>query len=183
MDGLLAPAACALIILIAILALPASSPAQAPIPPQQVDDVLGLIELGGTADVPGIEPSQVADDWYVQGSYPLTQAFLDFLADPEDFPNPVVTQKREDHRCDRSPGPTYRNPDGNIDPDPFAKHITEPFEVTDRPGTGAGVDVFLHEGTTHWIPGRNPETAPQDQYLDAWGGWGYRHILAKHGWS
>jgi hypothetical protein len=92
-----------------------------------------------------------------------------------------VTQEEEDHRCDRAPGATYENPGGNDDPDPFTKYLDDAFAVTTYPAGYEGSDVYLHYGTTYWVPGGNPAQTPW--YLDDWGGWGYRHILAKHGWS
>lgn len=41
--------------------------------------------------------------------------------------------------------------------------------------------VYLRWGKTDWEPSR--ESFKGEAMLDLWGGWGYRHILAKHGWS
>jgi nitrogen fixation protein len=112
---------------------------------------------------------------------PLTNAFLAHALQPENYPDPRITKTRQDHRCDRTPGPRYANPGGNVSPEPFAKHIATPFTITNRPEGYGSVDVYLHAGTTHWIPGKDPEEPTS--YLDDWGGWGYRHIVAKHGWS
>jgi hypothetical protein len=111
---------------------------------------------------------------------PLANAHFAHALEPENFPDPRITDEEEDHRCDRAPA-SYMNPGGNVSPEPFAKHIATPFTITNRPFGYASVDVYLHEGETHWIPGRNPETSPW--HIDEWGGWGYRHILAKHGWG
>jgi hypothetical protein len=112
---------------------------------------------------------------------PLANAHFAHALEPENYPDPRITDEKNDHRCDRTPGASYMNPDGNVSPEPFAKHIGTPFTVSNRPEGYASVDVYFHEGTTHWIPGREPEISPW--YVDAWGGWGYRHILAKHGWG
>jgi hypothetical protein len=115
------------------------------------------------------------------GSADYFQAWDAFQLDPENYPDPRKTDEEEDHRCDRTPGATYENPLGSIDPEPFAPYVLSSFYVPERPTGTEEVDVFLRYGETFWVPGRYPETTPQ--YIDDWGGWGYRHIKAKHGWS
>lgn len=137
---------------------------------------------------PGVPASkaqaeQLMQNEFATGEYPLPELYLKFLNAPEEHPNPLVTQEDEDHRCDRGDGPTYQNPGGNVDPDPFDFHLPTPFNIANRPPSGEGVAVYLHEGTTHWVPGRHPEIPADEQFIDDWGGWGYRHIAAKHGWS
>lgn len=113
--------------------------------------------------------------------YPVANRFLNHEKEPENYPDPRVTETEQDHRCDRSPGAIYENPGGNSSPEPFAKKIESPFTVTTRPEGFGGTEVFLRWGTTFWEPGK--EGFKETPYLDLWGGWGYRHILAKHGWS
>ncbi|HEV7483494.1 MAG TPA: hypothetical protein VGO13_10390 [Solirubrobacterales bacterium] len=92
-----------------------------------------------------------------------------------------ITEEKEDHRCDRAPGATYEDPGGNETPEPFESKIEAPFTVTTRPEGFGSTEVFLRWGTSYWKPGiKEFEGIP---YIDLWGGWGYRHILAKHGWS
>ena len=115
------------------------------------------------------------------GSFGFFQAFEAFKLDPENHPDPGVTAEKEDHRCDRAPGAAYKNPGRNGPEAPFTPYLLGELNVPNRPpGTGA-VDVYLRYGETHWIPGRDPSTSPK--YIDDWGGWGYRKIKAKHGWS
>lgn len=113
-------------------------------------------------------------------AYPLLNGFLNWLIQPENYPNPRYTDTEEDHRCDRTP-PTYENPGGNASPEPFAKKIETPFTITSRPEGFGGTNIYLHWGTTDWEPAR--EGYEKEIFLDLWGGWGYRHIVAKHGWS
>lgn len=121
------------------------------------------------------------EDQLESDGYPLTQRMLNHLAEPEDYPDPRVTQEEHNHSCDRSPGAAYQNPGGNTNPDPFAKYVASPFDVAWRPNGHESTGVYLHWGETYWKPGRSPGTTPW--YLDDWPGWGYRHIEAKHGWS
>ncbi len=111
----------------------------------------------------------------------FANAYFAHILQPENYPDPRITKTEEKHQCDRSPGARYANPGGNVSPEPFAKHIATPFTITNRPEGHGSVYVYLHEGTTFWVPGRFPERP--SWYLDDWGGWGYRHIMAKHGWS
>jgi hypothetical protein len=112
---------------------------------------------------------------------PELNRLYNFEQEPENYPDPRITDEREDHRCDRAPGATYENPGGNETPGAFEKKIEAPFTVTTRPEGFGSTEVFLRWGTTYWKPGiEELEGIP---YLDLWGGWGYRHILAKHGWS
>jgi hypothetical protein len=116
------------------------------------------------------------------GEYPEYNRLYNFELEPENFPDPRITKEQEDHHCDRSPGATYEDPGGNVSPEPFAKKIETPFTVTNLPeGYEEAPPVYLRWGTTFWEPGK--EGFEETPYLDLWGGWGYRHILAKHGWS
>lgn len=115
------------------------------------------------------------------GEYPGYNRLYNFEHEPENLPDPLITKDQEDHRCDRSPGPSYENSDGNVSPEPFAKKIETPFTVTNRPEGVESNPVYLRWGTTFWEPGS--EKFKGTPYLDLWGGWGYRHIVAKHGWS
>ncbi|HVO55420.1 MAG TPA: hypothetical protein VMT37_13495 [Solirubrobacterales bacterium] len=118
------------------------------------------------------------------GAYPEVNRLLNFQDDPENFPDPRITRTREDHRCDRSPGPTYENPDRNLGPEPFAKKEEAEYNVTARPEGFKSTPVFLRWGTTFWEPSRKKfKEEERTPYMDLWGGWGYRHIVAKHGWS
>jgi hypothetical protein len=110
------------------------------------------------------------------------QEWLDYVREPENYPDPLVTETKNDHRCDRSPGPLYENPGGNGTPEPFAKRIEAPFTVANKPEGFKEAEVFLRWGMTDWEPSRESFEDPVP-YRDLWGGWGYRHILAKHGWS
>jgi hypothetical protein len=113
--------------------------------------------------------------------YPVVNRWVNHEAEPENYPNPLVTRTEEDHRCDRAAGASYQNPGGNADPDPFTKYYETPFAITNRPPGYGSTEIYLHYGSTRWIPAVHPEEAPW--YRDAWDGWGYRHIQAKHGWS
>lgn len=146
-------------------------------------------------DCPGIDPTDYVDNQpaaptagnlatAIQSAlstsqFPVLNAWLNHQIDPEDFPDPRVRTKEEDHRCDRSPGPTYENPGGSSDPDPFTKYYVTPFDITARPSGHESTNIYLHYGKTAWGPsvGVGPNT------VDNWLGWGYRHINAKHGWS
>jgi hypothetical protein len=117
-------------------------------------------------------------------NYPVVNDFLNYQEDPRDFPNPLVTKTNWKHACDRSPGAAFMNPDMNLNPDdPFAKYYDTPFSVTNRPAGYETTDVYLRWGSTFWWPGVDPSHLPGGPYVDDWGGWGYRHIKAKHGWS
>jgi hypothetical protein len=118
----------------------------------------------------------------LEGSaYPELNRLYNSEQEPENYPDPRITKEREDHRCDRAPGATYEDPGGNETPGPFEKKIEASFTVTTPPEGFGSTEVFLRWGTTYWRPGVNEfEGIP---YIDLWGGWGYRHILAKHGWS
>jgi hypothetical protein len=109
------------------------------------------------------------------------QEWLDSEMEPQEFPSPFVTKTKENHDCDRSSGPTYENLEGNNSPEPFAKKEEAPFTVTTTPEGVAPESVYLRWGETDWLPGR--ETFKGEAFRDLWSGWGYRHILAKHGWS
>lgn len=158
---------------------------------------LTILRCGGLA-CPGIEPIPFAptkqptlpttkqleektQKELESSAFPIVNRFLNYLAEPERFPDPRVTKTEEDHRCDRTPGPTYENAEGNGSPEPFAKKLESAFTVTNVPEGVEPNPVYLRWGTTYWRPGR--EGFEGTSYLDDWGGWGYRHILAKHGWS
>ncbi|MCB0866064.1 MAG: hypothetical protein KDB58_10150 [Solirubrobacterales bacterium] len=116
------------------------------------------------------------------GEFSQAAAWFAFQEDPERYPDPRVTRLQEDHRCDRSPGPSYSNPAGNADPAPFDVRDASPYTVTDVPEGLDHSGVRLRYGTTWWGPGR-VEMQPEEQAVDDWRGWGYRHIRSKHGWS
>jgi hypothetical protein len=136
-------------------------------------------------------PQQLQTDTQTElntGNYPLTNSFMNFLEDPENFPDPRIrrTATNWNHDCDRAPGPSYVNADRNQNPsDPFTPYPTSPnpFPIGNYPlGMGYdGTPVYLRYGNAWWKPGRFPNMSPK--YIDDWGGWGYRHIQAKHGWS
>jgi hypothetical protein len=116
------------------------------------------------------------------GEYPGYNRLYNFEHEPENLPDPLITKDQEDHRCDRSPGPSYENTGGNMSPEPFAQKIETPFTITNLPkGYEEAPPVYLRWGEASWRPGKPKfEGIP---YLDLWDGWGYRHIVAKHGWS
>jgi hypothetical protein len=109
------------------------------------------------------------------------QRWVDYETDPQDFPNPFITKLKENHDCDRAGGAAYENPGGSVSPEPFAKKEEAPFIVTTAPEGVEPESVYLRWGRTDWLPSR--ESFSEEPMLDLWGGWGYRHILAKHGWS
>jgi hypothetical protein len=106
--------------------------------------------------------------------YPILNRYVNYKEQPDYWPDPR-TRTQEDHRCDLSP-PAYNNYGGNSDPDPYTPKISTPFPTTERP-SGAPrptfPDPYLRWGKTRW--GGN--------YLDNWLEWGFRHIVAKHGWG
>jgi hypothetical protein len=115
--------------------------------------------------------------------YPVLNRFLNYLAEPENFPDPRVTKKKvdeEERRCDRGT-PQFENAGGNLSPEPFAKEDEAEFSVASRPEGFESTPVYLRWGTTSWIPGKAGFS--ETPYLDLWSGWGYRHIAAKHGWN
>lgn len=116
--------------------------------------------------------------------YPVINRFLNHETQPENFPDPRITKKKvdeEERRCDRGT-PSFENPGGNGSPEPFAKKEESAFTIASLPeGVGSPSPVYLRWGATSWLPGT--EEFSETPYLDLWGGWGYRHILAKHGWN
>jgi hypothetical protein len=114
------------------------------------------------------------------GNYPLTNAFINHMEDPENYPDPRVTRTKQDHRCDRST-PTYFNPDTGSAHAPFDPYYPWTFAVTNRPPGYDLTDVYLRYGTTDWGPTVDPTRTPFAR--DDWLGWGWRKIAAKHGWS
>jgi hypothetical protein len=164
---------------------------------------LVLTDCSNEEDCPGIEPVEVGGFWekfqpyppsaealplkiqeeLETANYPLYNRFANYLADPHNFPDPRVTKltiKDKDRRCDRGT-PAFENPDQNISPEPFTKKIETPFTITKRPEGFGGTNIYLHWGTTQWEPGK--EGFEEEASLDLWSGWGYRHIVAKHGWN
>ena len=106
------------------------------------------------------------------GDYPLLNLWYAHLLDPVNYPDPTSTEQ-EDHRCDVSE-PTFKNRGGSAEPDPYLPRESAAFEVPDRPsGATNGPDPYLRYGTANWT----------GDYIDNWGGWGWRHIQAKHGWT
>jgi hypothetical protein len=91
--------------------------------------------------------------------------------DPTNYADPDAPTG-EDHRCDLS-SPTYKNPPGGEDP--HTPKIAEPLPTAERPSgvDEAAPDPYLRWGEADW---RGPAR-------DNWGGWGWRHIQAAHGWS
>ncbi|HEY4778875.1 MAG TPA: hypothetical protein VIH47_04705 [Solirubrobacterales bacterium] len=116
------------------------------------------------------------------GEYPEYNRLYNFEQEPENYPDPRITEKKVDdkeRRCDRGT-PSFENPGGNESPEPFAKKEESAFSVTTRP-EGYEAPVYLRWGTTYWKPGR--EGFEGTPFVDDWGGWGWRHVIAKHGWS
>ncbi len=115
------------------------------------------------------------------------QAWLGSTFEPatrsESLPAPTATKKKvddEERRCDRGSGPTFYNLDGNNGPTPFEVKEPPAFTVTDLPeGIESPSPVYLRWGETSWLG----EALEEPQFMDLWGGWGYRHIQAKHGWN
>lgn len=112
---------------------------------------------------------------------PITNAMANHLDEPELFPDPRVVRTEQNHACDRAPGPAYMNPDGNDSPGEFAKYYPGPYAISDTPDGHEATPVYLHYGRATWGPSEHPNNHPY--YPDDWTGWGYRHIVAKHGWS
>jgi hypothetical protein len=106
--------------------------------------------------------------------YKFTRLWEAHQEDPKRFPDPrTFVDDENQHRCDLSQ-PALQNPDGNLVPDPFTEKIPTPFVTTGRPpGFNDAPNPYLRWGETEWA----------GQYLDNWSGWGWRHIVAKHGWS
>jgi hypothetical protein len=117
--------------------------------------------------------------------YTVFNRWFNYLVQPENYPDPRVTEKKvddEERRCDRGT-PLFENPGGNKSPEPFAKKEELSFTVANPPeGFRESGPVYLRWGTTDWEPNRENYKEPLP-YLDLWGGWGYRHIAAKHGWN
>ena len=99
---------------------------------------------------------------------------------PERFPDPVIpkTATKVDHSCDRTPGPNYENPFGGGEP--FDRKKETPFYVKNREGFEDA--VYLHWGQTRWEPALEGWSGER-RNIDEWDGFGYRHIVAKHGWG
>jgi hypothetical protein len=113
------------------------------------------------------------------GKVGITVDWYEYMLDDHAlYPDPYVTNTSENHACDRSSGPTYENPGGNADR--FAFHLATPFAITHRPPGHETTAIYLHKGTAHWSPSIDPSA---EVTVDNWGGWGWRHIQAKHGWS
>jgi hypothetical protein len=114
------------------------------------------------------------------------QAYITEVVEPEPsheyFPAPTATEKKvdeEERRCDRGT-PTFDNLGGNGSPGPFAVKEPMAFTVTDLPeGVESPSPVYLRWGETTWVG----EAREEPEFYDLWGGWGFRHIAAKHGWN
>ncbi|GEM_PF-5950555 len=133
-------------------------------------------------EVPTAEELQDGVEVRLDGvAYPVLNRFINHELEPQNYPDPRVRKRKENHRCDRSDGAKYQNPEGNSSPEPFAKYYETPFDITVRPEGFESTSIYLHYGLTSWIPSKRPEETPW--YVDSWDGWGYRHIVAKHGWS
>jgi hypothetical protein len=115
------------------------------------------------------------------------QAYIQWAEEPEPksgmFPDPKYTEKgtsEEERRCDRGTS-TFSNVEGNVSPEPFAQKELASFTIAQLPiGVESPSPVYLRYGETYWKPARDSE-APK--HVDNFGGWGFRHIAAKHGWS
>lgn len=115
------------------------------------------------------------------------QAFLTAAFEAETkyeyFPAQTATEKKvddEERRCDRGTGPTFYNLDGNQGPEPFEVKEPTAFTVTDLPpGVESPSPVYLRWGETSWLG----EKLEEPEFMDLWGGWGWRHVQAKHGWN
>jgi hypothetical protein len=114
--------------------------------------------------------------------YSIYNRLYNFEQQPENYPDPRITKKKvddEERRCDRGI-PKFENPGGNGSPEPFAKKEETAFLVgTLPPGIESPSPVYLRWGTTSWLEAGKSEP----EYLDQWGGWGYRKIVAKHSWN
>jgi hypothetical protein len=116
----------------------------------------------------------------------VTQAEADADGDSEPnyeyLPAPMATEKKvddEERRCDRGTA-TFTNLGGNESPEPFAPFEPTPFTITSLPpGVESPSPVYLRWGEAEW----QGEQRDEQQNMDVWGGWGYRHIAAKHGWD
>jgi hypothetical protein len=167
---------------------------------------LDVIDCGAEAALcPGIEPTPYTEEYESEqpkaptaealrervekalatSKYPEFNRFFNYWVQPENYPDPRVTKKRvdeEERRCGRGT-PRFENPGGNESPEPFAKK--EPGELsigTLPPGVESPAPIYLRWGETDWLPSRESYSNPV-AYIDLWGGWGYRHIAAKHGWG
>jgi hypothetical protein len=106
------------------------------------------------------------------GAFPMAEAWYAHQLEPENYPDPTTTENW-DHSCDATQ-PAYKNPGGSTDPEPHTEKLAIPFETQIRPsGAGSAPDPYLRWGLTTW----------DGSFIDNWGGWGWRHIQAKHGWS
>ncbi len=109
------------------------------------------------------------------GDEPLLSRWLDYKAEPDFFADPTApeTDDESKHRCDRS-DPSYNNPEYNDSPGPLTEQDPVAYTTTVRPGGATSdPDPFLRWGRSSWLRGTQ----------DAWSGWGFRHIRAKHGWG
>ena len=80
---------------------------------------------------------------------PMASAFVAHELQPESYPDPRITDEKNDHRCDRSPGASYMNPGGNVSPEPFAKHLATPSRSQIAPkATGASMSICAKEKPT-----------------------------------
>lgn len=78
----------------------------------------------------------------------------------------------------------HRGPEGNESPPPEARKEEEAFTVTSRPEGFSATPVYLRWGSTFWEPGTEKfQEEERTPFLDLWGGWGWRHVAAKHGWN
>jgi hypothetical protein len=147
-------------------------------------EIYAIPSNGGNQPIaPSSEELEIQVQTELEGeSFPEYNRLLNYLYEPENYPDPRITQKtvnEEKRACDRGT-PLFENPSGNS-PGPFTKKEELEFTVTNRPEGVEPTPVYLRWGKTDWRPSR-PEFLGTP-YLDDWGGWGWRHIAAKHGWS
>lgn len=122
--------------------------------------------------------------------FPLFNMLADWATEPELRHDPRITEDREDHRCDRGV-PLYENANGNDGP--FALTSMAPFDVgVAPPSQPSTTQVSMKRGEAFWLPGRDYDdydwgagtsASKPEPMRDNWGGWGFRHIVTKQGWS
>jgi hypothetical protein len=115
--------------------------------------------------------------------YPALNRLYNYYAEPANYPDPRITRKavsNQERRCDRGT-PRFENPGGNASPGAFTKKEEGEYAITSPPEEVESTPVYLRWGTTSWLPSN--ENFKEPPAVDQWSGWGFRHIVAKHGWT
>jgi hypothetical protein len=143
-------------------------------------------------DMPVLVPSIRMDETYASYAARLVELDLvpqretleepqwDYVANAVIYVSPAVRKRvrpdTEIRVVTNPPDLDERNTDceptnaENADPDPGRDVFEVREQFTRREGANPEIDTPLYWGTTSYFEGN-------------WGGWGYRHIAAKHGWD